>query len=190
VEHITTRFDRGTPYPLVLRHDLIAQVPSVKKKFLHFRDYQEKTLEDIFTPEQLQETLTLNAFTLETSLWLSTEEGTFKKETLPKEVQFFPVYALLIEDFTGDEIPDILLGGNQHRAKPETGIYAGGYGLVLKGDGKGKFEALAQNESGLSIVGDIRALGLITCGDQSCVLAAKNNSSLELYDINYKNDED
>ncbi len=32
-----------------------------------------------------------------------------------------------------DGICDILIGGNQSRAKPETGIYNAGYGLLLKG---------------------------------------------------------
>jgi hypothetical protein len=139
VEHVTTHFVQGKSYPIVLRPDLIGQIPSLKKKYLHFRDYQGKGMEDIFTPEQLANALVLNAYALETAVWLNKGNGTFVRHILPVEAQFFPVYAIVVDDFTHDGASDILLSGNQYRAKPETGIYAAGYGLLVRGDGHGNF---------------------------------------------------
>lgn len=180
VEHITTRFDGGVSYPFNLRQDLVAQIPSLKKKFLHYRDYKNKKISDIFSPEQLQHAETLNAYTFETSVWMNTGKGSFTRQALPVQAQFFPVYALLVGDFTKDGNVDILLGGNQFRAKPETGIYAGGYGLLLKGQGNGKFNAVPAAASGLKIRGEIRAFKELEADHGKFVLIGKNNDRMEI----------
>ena len=69
--------------------------------------------------------------------------GSFKIVPLPSEAQFSPVYAIDADDYDNDGICDIILGGNQYRAKPQTGIYAAGYGLFLKGNNKGKLASLS-----------------------------------------------
>lgn len=180
IEHITTRYDGDLSYPLVLKQDLVAQIPSLKKKYLHFRDYKGKTMADIFTGDQLKNTLILNAFTFETNVWMNNGNGTFSKHSLPIQAQFFPIYALLVDDFTRDGNLDILAGGNLHRAKPETGIYAAGYGLLLKGDGQGSFESLSATESGLQIKGEIRAFKKISDNGKTFVLVGKNNDRIEV----------
>ena len=180
LEHITTRFEHGVSYPLVLKQDLLIQMPYLRKRFLHFRDYRGKTVADIFSQDQLKEATRLDAYTLETGVWINTGKGTFSKRSIPVQAQFFPVYALLVEDFTGDGILDILLGGNLFRAKPETGIYAGGYGLLLKGDRNGNFVSVSSTESGLNIQGEIRALKKIGSKGKKYVLVGKNNDRMQV----------
>ena len=180
VEHITTRFDHGVSYPLVLKQDLVMQIPALKKKYLHFSDYAGKTINDIFSADQLKNALILNAYTFETGIWLNNRNGTFEWHKLPAEAQFFPVYAMVIDDFTGDGHADILMGGNQYRAKPETGIYAAGYGLLLNGDGKGGFSAMKAEESGLSIKGEIRSLKKVERDGKRYVIAGRNNEGIEV----------
>lgn len=180
IEHITTRYYQGRPLPLVLRQDLVMQIPSLKKKYLHFDYYKGQTIEDIFLPDQLKNTITLSAVTMESAVWLNGGDGTFIKKDLPFEAQLSPAYALMIEDFDGDENLDILMGGNLSRAKPETGIYDASYGVVLKGDGKGKFTAVSPTKSGLSIQGEIRALRKISARSRVLVVA-RNNDYVTFY---------
>ena len=180
IDHIITHYEDGKSYPFALKQDLVAQIPSLKKNFLHYRDYKEKTIADIFSTEQLKDMQVLNAFTFETSIWLNNGKGKFLKRTLPMEAQMFPVYAILIEDFTLDGHLDILLGGNLHRAKPETGIYAGGYGLLLKGDGGGNFGSVDATASGLKITGEIRSFQKIGVDHRKFVLVGRNNAELEI----------
>lgn len=180
IEQIITRYDRGVSYPLVLKQDLLMQIPSLKKKYLHFRDYKNKTIADVFTEDQLKNSKVLNAYSFETTLWLNNKNGTFSKRTLPIQAQFFPVYALLVDDFNGDDNLDILLGGNLHRAKPETGIYAGGYGLLLKGNAEGNFESASTAESGLKIKGEIRSLKKIGVRDRQYIFVGKNNDQMDI----------
>jgi hypothetical protein len=185
IEQITTRYDHGVSYPIVLKQDLTTQIPSLKKKYLRFRDYKGKTIEDIFSKDQLRDAYHLKAHNFETSVWLSNGNGTFSKRELPVQAQFAPVYALLVDDFTGDGILDILIGGNQLRAKPETGVYAGSYGLLLKGDAKGNFVSIPSAESGMSIKGEVRSLKKIESRRKKYVLVGKNNERVQV--LGYKN---
>ncbi|MBK5278921.1 MAG: VCBS repeat-containing protein, partial [Bacteroidia bacterium] len=180
IEQILTRFDRGASYPLVLRQDIVSQIPSLKKKYLHYKQYANKSISDIFTPAQLDQAIVLNVFTFESAVWINQGKGTFKKVNLPTQAQFSPVYSILIDDFNGDKNEDILLGGNQHRAKPETGIYDASYGLLLIGDGLGSFKAMSSKESGILIRGEVRSLKKIIYHGENIVLIGKNNEEIEV----------
>jgi hypothetical protein len=68
-----------------------------------------------------------------------------------------------------------LLGGNFYQSKPEVGIYDASYGLLLKGDGQGKFKALPMQQSGVNISGAIRDISVLKVGKQSIVILLKNN---------------
>lgn len=179
MEQIISRFDQGISYPLVLRNDLVAQIPSLKKKYLHFSDYRSKTMNDIFTPEQLNESMILNAYSFETSLFLNNGNA-FEKMTLPIQAQFSPVYSILADDFNHDGHQDLLMGGNLYRAKPETGIYAASYGLLLSGNGTGRFVAESSTRSGVLIKGEIRSMKHIGFKKKKAVLVGKNNDALEV----------
>jgi len=179
VEQILTRFDRGKELPFIMRTDLLMQIPTLKKKYLRFGNYTGQGIADIFSDEQMANTFVLKAFDLTTRLLINKGNGTFESSPLPLEAQFAPVYAILAEDFDGDGHLDILLGGNQYRAKPETGIYDASYGLLLKGDGKGGFESTKPNVSGVMLKGQIRSFGKITVGKQRMVIVGKNNEKPE-----------
>lgn len=186
LEQVMTRFDNGIAYPFVLRQDLVAQIPSLKKKFLHYNEYKGKTMADIFTVEQLQKAVVLNAFTFETAVWMNHGNGDFKKTTLPIRAQFSPVYAILVDDFDGDGNQDILMGGNLYRAKPETGIYDASYGTLLKGDGQGNFKDIPSSESGILIKGEIRSLEKMVYRGKNIVLVGKNNDRMEIFSFKGK----
>jgi enediyne biosynthesis protein E4 len=183
IEQITTRYDHGVSYPLVLRQDLVSQIPALKKKYLHFSDYKGKTINDIFSKEVISQSIRLDAYTFETAVWLN-KGGRFEKSVLPVQAQFAPVYSILVADFNADGNDDLLLGGNLYRAKPETGIYDGSYGLLLTGYGNGKFNAEPTTRLGISIKGEVRSLKMIKNKNEKLVLIGKNNDKLEI--ISYK----
>jgi hypothetical protein len=175
VEQILTRYYDGKELPLHLRTDLVLQLPYLKKKYLRFSNYQNQGISDIFTKEQISSSLQLKAFNLSSSILLNQGGKKFIQKPLPAEAQFSPVYSLLVDDFNKDGHLDILLGGNQSKAKPETGIYLGSYGLLLKGLGNGGFIPQKQKESGLFIKGEIRSLTSIRIKDKLHVIVGKNN---------------
>ena len=97
------------------------------------------------------------------------------------EAQFAPVYAIAAEDFNGDGRCDLVTGGNQFRAKPETGIYGASFGLFLKGEASGKWSALTAEESGIYTRGEIRDLKFLDVNGNRIMAFVRNNDILELY---------
>lgn len=181
IDQILTYYNRDVSFPLVLRQDLVSQIPTLKKRFLHYKQYKGKVMSDIFSDTQLQQSLVLNSFTFETSIWINQKTGTFKKGSLPIEVQYAPTYAILVDDFDNDDKKDLVLGGNLLRAKPETGIYNGSYGLMLKGDGYGNFIALDSRKSGIHIQGEIRSIKSMPYQGRHIMLVGKNNGTPEVF---------
>ena len=53
---------------------------------------------------------------------------------------------------------DLLLCGNIHHARLRFGNYDANYGILLKGDGKGNFTYINQEQSGFKLHGDVRSV--------------------------------
>jgi hypothetical protein len=176
IEHIVARYWGDTQYPMALRHDLVQQLPYLKKKYLKYENYKDQTVTDIFGPEALQRSVRLDAEELG-SIVLWNEGGRFRKELLPVEAQVSPVYGILAEDIDGDGQVDLLLGGNQYRAKPEVGRYDGSYGVYLRGLGNQQFAVVPNRDSGLLLDGEIRDLKLMQINGKRTLLVLRNNDS-------------
>jgi hypothetical protein len=115
---------------------------------------------------------------------LNNGKGGFMIKPLPTEAQFSPVYGIMVNDFDKDGKQDILLGGNFYQSKPEVGIYDASYGLLLKGDGKGNFVAVSEQQSGFFITGAIRDIISIKKGKKEIIIVSKNNDSPQYFNIN------
>lgn len=178
VEQIISVPNGKDAYPLILRHNLVDQIPSLKKKYLKYENFVEQRVEDIFTPEQLENALVLKATTMASAVLLNKGDGTFERIELPVEAQIAPLYGLLAEDLDGDGKTDLLLGGNLYGAKPETGRYDASYGIFLRGDGQGGFSAVSPRQSGLHLEGEVRDLAKVKIDGRDLILVARNNAPL------------
>jgi len=177
VEQIICSYNGDRAYPLALRHDLVGQLPALKKKYLQYASYKNQTLTDIFTPEQLERCVVQNVYHLATTLFVNNGKGQFEIRDLPVEAQLAPVCAILVEDFNGDGHKDILMGGNLFRVKPEMGRYDASYGMLLLGDGKNGFRAAPSGVSGLKIDGEVRDLVPIRTGKSQLIFVARNDAA-------------
>jgi hypothetical protein len=181
IEQIICTFNGNKSYPVAMKDDLVKQIPSLETKYKKFDDYKNQTLADIFPSEILKKSVVLNARIMESCIIMNSGKGSFSLTPLPVEAQFAPVYALSADDFDNDGITDILLGGNQYRAKPETGIYDGSYGLLLKGASDGKFRSVSPLSSGFFTKGEIRDIKILAVNGKRVIAVARNNNKLELY---------
>lgn len=182
IEQIVCTYNGDESYPLVLRHDLTAQLPYLKKKFLKYEDYKLKQIGDIFTKEQLSSSLINEINYLESAVIWNHAEG-LKLEALPRQAQYSPVYAIASKDVNNDGFKDILLGGNLSEVKPEIGKYDASYGLCLLNDGKGSFKAILNHEIGLRINGQVRDIKEMHIGGEDYFLVAKNNEAVQFIKI-------
>ncbi|MGV3642204.1 MAG: VCBS repeat-containing protein, partial [Adhaeribacter sp.] len=183
VEQIISCFtENGKSYPMVLKQDLQKQVPGIKKKFIKYADYAGKQVADIFPPERLKEAVRHQVTQPNTTLMINNGRGRFAWQALPLEAQFSPVFAIESLDYDHDGRLDLLLTGNFFDVLPEMGRYDASYGLVLRGKGKGFFEAVPPRVSGFFVTGQVRKSRLLTnARGQQLVLLAKNQGPLQVY---------
>jgi hypothetical protein len=183
IEQILCQYNGDKSYPFILRHDLVLQMPILKKKYLKYNSYKNQQITDIFDKPLLASALKLQANTLETVVYLNTGKGSFTKIPLPVEAQFSPVYAISINDFDGDNQLDILLGGNLYQSKPEVGRYDASYGLYLKGNGKGDFKPILAKDSGFKLKGQARGFSMVSVNNKPVLIVANNNEQAQTFTI-------
>jgi len=180
-EQIICTYNGDKSYPVAMKDDLVKQIPSLETKYKTFNDYKDQTIEDIFPQEVLKRSVILYARIMESCIMINSGTGSFNLTPLPVEAQYTPVYAISANDFDNDGITDIILGGNNYKAKPETGIYDAGYGLFIKGTEDGIFESISSLKSGFFTKGEIRDLKLLNVKGTRFIAVAINNDKLEFY---------
>ncbi|MGQ8338606.1 VCBS repeat-containing protein [Sunxiuqinia sp. A32] len=183
LDQIITTYRENKQYPVALKNDLTTQIPALLRKYPKHSDYKEQSISDIFAEDVINNSLVNEVFVNE-SVVLWNEGGKFTKQNLPMEAQFSSVYAICVVDLDKDGNKDLVLGGNQQFAKPQTGIYNASNGLVLKSTGKRDFNVLSSSCSGLHLPGQIRDIKLINIRGKQHLLFAMNNDSLRVYEIN------
>ncbi|HKZ37353.1 MAG TPA: FG-GAP-like repeat-containing protein, partial [Chryseolinea sp.] len=186
VEQIVCSYNGNESFPLVLWHDLVTQLPNLKKKYLKYEDYKGKHIHELFTPQQLNESIRHSVNTLETCVFINDGEGRFSVKALPLEAQLSPVYGITVLDFNKDAIPDILLGGNLFEVKPEVGRYDASHGTLLLGNGDGTFKAIENNGIGLSLGGQVRDIVPFKINSTQVFLVAKNNDRVQVLQVTTK----
>ena len=125
--------------------------------------------------KDLSEAVEKKAYTFATSIVKNNGDGSFAIEPLPLEAQISPVYGILPADFDGDGKLDLLLGGNFEGVKPEIGSLTAGYGLYLRGDGKGHFTSELAKESGFFVPGQVRDISRVRTATGDLYIVARNN---------------
>lgn len=174
LKQIVACYWQGKQYPLVLRDDLIRALPPLKTRFLNYQDYGRATMDDIFPQKDRSGAIELKAFTFASAIVHNDGRGAFTLVPLPDEAQLAPIYGILPSDVDGDGRLDLLLAGNFDGFKPEIGRASDGRGLVLLGDGNGKFRA-ATSASGFVVPGQARDIQRVRTRGEELVAVARNN---------------
>jgi hypothetical protein len=147
----------GKSYPYLSRDELLDQMSIMRPRFPDYKSYAEAGLKEIFTAEELKGAKRLKVNFLKTAYFESTGDGRFKEKQLPLQAQISPVYTITCLDYDGDGHKDLLLCGNINQSRIRFGKYDANHGVLLKGNGKGKFNYVPELESGLKLKGDVRS---------------------------------
>ncbi len=181
IEQIICTYNGNVAYPAVMKDELVRQIPSLSSKYNKYSDYRDQRIEDMFSPEVLKKSIRLEARMMESIILMNSGHGTFDIVPLPVEAQFSPVYAIAVDDFDHDGRCDIILGGNQYRAKPQTGIYDASYGLFLKGYPGPSWRNVAFDASGFFVKGEIRDIERMNIKNSKVIVVARNNDNLQFF---------
>lgn len=182
VDAIMCCYVSGTSYPIYSRDDLMAQMPFIEKKFPTYESYANATINDIFTPEQLNDALKLKAVIFASCYLENKGNSQFVLKPLPLAAQLSPVYAISSADYNNDGNTDILLAGNFSGARIQFGDYDANRGLLLAGSGKGSFRVVPNYLSGFNIRGEVRDISPVkTASGKDLLVFALNNDSARIY---------
>ena len=180
VNPILCYYNQGKSYPYFSRDEIVSQIPSLQKKFLHYADYADAQLSDMFTDEQLKNTRTVEIKMLQ-SVFLRNDGGKkFIVSPLPAYAQLSAVNGIVSADVDKDGKKDILLAGNFYPFRSQLGPLDAGIGLVLKGNGSGGFTPMTYSQTGLLITGDVRNMISIKSASGFFLIAAKNNGQVQV----------
>lgn len=183
VEQIFCTKVNGKYYPIADKDELVSQLPFLKKGLLYYKDYGKRSIDEILPEAVLADAKVLEVKLLASILLLSDGDG-YKQIELPQEIQYSPVYSLLVSDFDNDGIADVIAGGNKYQVKPQFGRYDASSGWFLKGVLNGKQFSF---ESGvdLNVKGQIRDIELVEIEGIKYILFAKYDDELEMYAIRH-----
>ncbi len=191
VEQIITCYNSdGKTYPMVLKPDLQKVLPVIKKRFVRHEDYGGKTIDAIFSREQMDGVQKKVAYEANTSLLINDGKGGFTLQSLPLAAQFAPIFGIVATDYDKDGKVDILLTGNFFDVLPEMGRYDANDGLVLRGMGKDKtgqlqFETLKSAQSGFLVKGQVRKMQKARgATGKEYIILAKNKDKVQVVGLN------
>lgn len=160
------------------------QMPFISEKFPMFSEFATSTLEDIYTAEELENSLHYMATNFASTYVENKGNGTFVSSPLPSEAQLSPINDIIIYDFDKDGNLDIIIAGNQFNTEVETPSYDAGKGLYLKGNGDGSFIPYPKiAQTGIFMPYNVKELELIMLsnGQRPAILTANNNDALQLF---------
>ncbi|HZY80801.1 MAG TPA: VCBS repeat-containing protein [Cyclobacteriaceae bacterium] len=165
--------------PLPPRDVLLKQIPALEKRYPTYNEYANARIEQIVSGKQV---FHRTAGEMHSVYIENLGTGKFKWSYLPAEAQFFPVFAINISDVDDDGNKDVLLAGNLGAVPSHLWRADNGLGVVLKGNGKGGFQALSPNQSGFIVKGEGRDIQtLLNTKKELIYLVGRNNDSLIVF---------
>jgi hypothetical protein len=180
-EQILASYANGQWYPVAGKDELGKQLPLINKKFKDYNSYAGKTIAEIFDKGELDKARVLKVNTFESVYLENKGHHKFQRYALPVEAQVSKIYAFHIKDLDGDGHLDVLLGGNQYGVSSYQGRYDSSYGLVLKGNGRGKFRSLLPTATGLNLEEQVRDIKPIQTPQGELLLVARNGLPLQVF---------
>jgi hypothetical protein len=179
LKQVVTFYKNGKSYPMLGRDDFASLMPALRSRYDSYAKFGASTVEDILPADERRRATVMEARYFASATALNQGKGAFDLRPLPVEAQFAPVYATLVDDFDGDGRVDIVVGGNFDGVTPLRGRYDASYGLLLRGDGSGRFASVELEESGLQIEGQVRDMKwLRQANGGRVVVVARNNDAL------------
>lgn len=183
VDAVISRYMGSESYPIHFRDDVIAQLPHLEERFPSYESYAQAEVHALLGESALREARVYRSDTFQTSYIENVEGHAFEVHELPTRAQFAPVFGITSADYDGDGALDLLMVGNSSATEPFTGPYDAFNGVLLRGNGRGRFADTRPSESGFFVPGNGKALAELVRDDERLILAARNNDSLLAFSV-------
>jgi len=172
-------------FPVNYLGELREQSSFFKSKFDDFTPFSYASLDEII-PGKLLESLEFNLHVNTTSSYIIwNDNGHFRWEKLPGELQVSPIKKILVQDLNGDSYPDLIMGGNDYTWDVATGYFDANKGLILMNNKASSFKVLHPSESGMLLNGMVESLLWIK-GDPELLVSGINRSKVKVFELQKK----
>ena len=182
-DKILSRTIAGKDVPVFLKKEFTEVLPSFKKENLRHHAFASKTIQTLFSAEQLKNTA-VKIFNYSSScIAYNKGNGSFEIKKLPVAAQLSCINALLCKDINEDGKPDLILAGNLPDCLPQFGRLDALPGLVLMNKGGGNWKEIPAAETGINLRGITRDIKWLAQKNNSSLLFLQNNDFPVLYNM-------
>ena len=168
-------------FPIHPRDQLLDQMPMLEKTFPDYQSYAQATMAEVLAVCRTDSMRVRRAHLFASCYIENRGNREFVLRLLPIPAQFSPVFGLSAAFVDEDAFPDLLCVGNFWSPDVRIGRYDASIGEVLRGDGKGNFEAMDPQQSGFVARGDVRGVYPVQVAGRPVWIIARNNATLLAY---------
>ncbi|MBN9693461.1 MAG: VCBS repeat-containing protein [Verrucomicrobia bacterium] len=181
VELLETVPQGGREWPQTSWARLAEIWPALRERFPTRRSFGQATVAELLG-QPGRGVRSWRAATLE-SVALLNRGDRWLVRPLPAEAQRAPAFGVAVADFDGDGAEDVVLSQNFFGSQPETDRDDAGWGLFLRGDGRGGFTAWTPGDSGILAPGEQRgsAVADFDQDGRPDLVITQNRESTQLY---------
>ncbi len=187
IDPIMCYYIQGKSYPMASRDELLDQLPGLKKKYVHYRDYANATISDIFSAAKIKQSTVLHCDELASGVLYNDGTNHFAFKPFPLQAQVSKIFGIETADFDHDGKADVLCTGNYFPYRVQLGRSDASFGTLMKVMPAGDFNIIEPSVTGAYIDGDVRAMvQLKNKSGESLVVVAKNNDGVQVLKVNSK----
>ena len=180
---VEAQFKEGRLLPVRGRSCSTTAMPHLLKTVPTYSSFASKTINEIYTPQAIEESKRLEINTLESMIFRNDGEGQFSPEPLPFLSQMAPVMDISFSDVNDDGSNEIILAQNFNAAQRETGRMNAGLGVVITINADQTLKEIWPKNSGFFTRADSRRIVLEDFGNDGNIelLLGQNNGELEVF---------
>ncbi|RYU94304.1 VCBS repeat-containing protein [Emticicia agri] len=156
IDPIMGQYINNQLVPVHPRENLNLQINNFRKRFTTFKDYSGVLFDNLFSASDKKGAIQKEVYELRSCIGINDGKGNFQLTPLPWQAQQSPVFSIIPKDYNYDGNTDLLLAGNFFANEAHQGRQDASRGTILLGNGKGGFQPLNFEQSGLNLIGDIR----------------------------------
>ena len=183
MDKIMSKTVDGKDKPVFMKRDVQDELPALKKQNLHHAEYAKKSMEELFTHEQLKKTVVTQINYASSIIAINQGNGKFTIQPLPPMAQLSSVKSIVCTDLNHDGFKDLIVCGNEFNFQPQLGRLDANPGEVFINDGKGNFRFLPSDASGLELRGMVRDVAVIPSNKGLNFLFLQNDMAPVLYQL-------
>ena len=186
LDKIFSRTVNGKDVPVFLKREFTDMLPSFKKENLRHHAFAEKTIQTLFKPDQLNNSV-IKFFNYSSScIAYNKGPGNFEIKKLPVAAQLSCINAILCTDIDGDGKTDLMFGGNLPDCLPQFGRLDANQGIVFINKTNQQWEEIPAKQSGINVKGVTRDIKWIAEKNGAALLFLQNNDYPVMYKMKLK----